>query len=206
MSIHRHDLCFLKKNVYPLEPICQDTRVLFDYWISKDYPFIVPRQPSSFEPSLLQLAIPYVHQRTGEKIRSSVCIHACDVMGTRTLPTINDVFGRKDLIDCPLIQVFGSYAWQFLTKELYINASSDLDLLIIYQHHSLEDLQKCVHQLMAVLTIKRIDAEVRFNDHGDCALAELLDERSPTILFKSFKGLELKRRDLLYAKFPALLC
>lgn len=57
--------------------------------------------------------------------------------------------------------------------------------------------------LKSVLPVN-IDAEVRFINHGDCSLAELLNTKTNDILFKTVNDVLLVNRDKLYEEVPTL--
>ncbi|HAU1881880.1 TPA: malonate decarboxylase holo-[acyl-carrier-protein] synthase, partial [Legionella pneumophila] len=141
-----------------------------------------------------------------QKLRASYIVDDSWVIDTKALPSLQEIFPYLELDTSTKIQVYGSYCWQHLTREQYIQSSSDLDVLISYENQSLLTLSELQKHLQKTLKIDCIDGEIRFPTLGDCSWTELLQiHSSDSILFKAAKKIFLVKRESLYANFPALL-
>lgn len=203
MNLLRHHLCYLDKNSRPALAYQNEEMSLFNYWIAQQYPLIYTRQPKSVPSGQLQLAIPHFDQEYQQKYRCSFVINEKDITCISKLPSLNEVFPYQSIIDSFEIRVFGSYCWQYLTQKQYIQNTSDVDLLIHYEDQPLKKLEQLMLSLKSVLPVN-IDAEVRFINHGDCSLAELLNTKTNDILFKTVNDVLLVNRDKLYEEVPTL--
>ncbi len=196
----RHDLCYLD----PLTPspaaLSSAQADLFHYWLAQQYPFMVTRQNRAIVPGNIQVALVYFSPQRGGKIRAAYVIDRSSILRRCFLPHLSDIFPA---LNYPGINVYGSYAWQYITEELYVQGSSDLDLLVDYQDQSLAFLAALYDGLQQQL-LPKLDGEIRFPGVGECAWKELLQD-SDTILFKSIQQVDLLKRETLYAMFPTLL-
>ena len=207
MTYLRHTLCYLTQSAKPISMQSPDHSDLFHYWLTRNYPFIVTRQTAHLSASQIQLAIPYFDRDQAKKIRAQCVVDKSALTQIRELPNIDEVFPDLKLNPRRSIKVYGSFCWQYLTQEPYVQQSSDLDLLIPYEQQSLSELAGLYTWLQKTLDIDRIDGEIRFPEVGDCSWRELLDlNSSDSILFKSTSTIDLLRRETLYATVPALIC
>jgi phosphoribosyl-dephospho-CoA transferase len=206
MNYLRHTLGYLKKDTKPLASHSLEHRELLDYWLKQQYPLIVTRQPESTHREHIQLALPYYNPQQQKKIRASFLFSRSSIIKTQELPSLQELFPSVMLPTNMLISVYGSYCWQYLTQQAYVQASSDLDVLISYSGQSLRALSTLYHYLSDQLPISALDGEIRFPQLGDCSWQELIQtENSDSLLFKSEHQIKLVQRDHLYAKVPTLL-
>ncbi|HBD7142681.1 TPA: malonate decarboxylase holo-[acyl-carrier-protein] synthase [Legionella pneumophila] len=206
MNYLRHTLCYLDKNTTTASLPAPEQLDLLQYWLKCEYPLIVTRQPEDVPCGQIQLAIPYFIPTQSQKLRASYIVDDSWVIDTKALPSLQEIFPYLELDTSTKIQVYGSYCWQHLTREQYIQSSSDLDVLISYENQSLLTLSELQKHLQKTLKIDCIDGEIRFPALGDCSWTELLQiHSSDSILFKAAKKIFLVKRESLYANFPALL-
>ncbi|HAU1603571.1 TPA: malonate decarboxylase holo-[acyl-carrier-protein] synthase [Legionella pneumophila] len=206
MNYLRHTLCYLDKNTTTAILPAPEQLDLLQYWLKCEYPLIVTRQPEDVPCGQIQLAIPYFIPVRTQKLRASYVVDDSWVISTRALPSLQEIFPSLELDTSSKIQVYGSYCWQFLTREQYVQPSSDLDVLISYDNQSLFNLSTLKKHLQKTLNINCIDGEIRFPALGECSWAELLQiQSSDSILFKTTKKVILVKRESLYANFPTLI-
>ncbi|AMP89002.1 malonate decarboxylase holo-[acyl-carrier-protein] synthase [Legionella pneumophila] len=206
MNYLRHTLCYLDKNTTTAILPSPEQIDLLQYWLKCDYPLIVTRQSENIPCGQIQLAIPYFIPARTQKLRASYVVDDSWVISTKALPSLQEIFPSLELDTSSKIQVYGSYCWQHLTGEQYVQPSSDLDLLISYDNQTLLNLSALQKHLQKTLNIDCIDGEIRFPALGECSWAELLQiQSSDSILFKTTKKVILVKRESLYANFPTLL-
>ncbi|MDR3501209.1 MAG: malonate decarboxylase holo-[acyl-carrier-protein] synthase [Legionella sp.] len=202
MSYARHTLCYLNPTTTVASQHSEEQQRLFQYWLNRGYPFICSRQPQDLAFGKIQLALPYFNQQQ-QKLRISYQVSKSEITQSKELPKLNEVFPSA-LLEIPAdIKVYGSYCWQYLTQEAYVQPDSDLDVLINYTAQSLTDLRGLYKELSHKSKVLHIDGEVRFHHWGDCSLLELL-QNSDSILFKSINNVLLLSREDLYAAYPSL--
>lgn len=204
MNYARHTLCYLDRQATATNFHCSEHKSLFYYWLQRGYPFIFTRQPLDIAPDKIQLAIAYFKVQQAQKLRSNYVIDTLWVSKVEELPTLQRIFPYLEHCTAFDIKVYGSYCWQYLTQEPYVQPSSDLDLLVRYEHQSQLILAKLHQELQAKLNVSCIDGEVRFAQLGDCSWQELVHTSSDSILFKSMNNVVLLRREQLYDMYPAL--
>jgi phosphoribosyl-dephospho-CoA transferase len=202
MSYARHTLCYLNPTTTAASEHSEEQQRLFLYWLNRGYPFICSRQPQDIASEQIQLALPYFNQQK-QKLRLSYQVSKAEIAQSKGLPNLTDVFPSVRLETYADIKVYGSYCWQYLTKEPYVQSDSDLDVLIIYEAQSLTDLRRLYKELPHKSKVLHIDGEIRFPLWGDCSLHELL-QSSNSILFKSINNVRLLSREALYAAYPSL--
>ncbi|HIG0326697.1 TPA: malonate decarboxylase holo-[acyl-carrier-protein] synthase [Legionella pneumophila] len=206
MNYLRHTLCYLDKNTTTASLPPPEQIDLLQYWLKCNYPLIVTRQSENISCGQIQLAIPYFIPARTQKLRASYVVDDSWVISTRALPSLQEIFPSLELDTSSKIQVYGSYCWQYLTREQYVQPSSDLDVLISYDNQSLINLSALKKHIQKTLNIDCIDGEIRFPALGDCSWAELLQiQSSDSILFKTTKKVILVKRESLYANFPTLI-
>ncbi|MFJ1268074.1 malonate decarboxylase holo-[acyl-carrier-protein] synthase [Legionella lytica] len=202
MNYARHTLCYLNPSTVAASQHSEEQQRLFKYWLHCGYPFISPRQPQELPSGKIHLAIPYVNLQQ-QKIRAGYQVALSAIIQNQELPKFTDIFPSVQLEATADIKVYGSYCWQYLTQESYVQPDSDLDVLIIYAAQSLSDLRGLYQELLLKSKVQQIDGEVRFPHWGDCSLHELL-QNSDSILFKSINNVFLLAREELYATYPSL--
>ncbi|MFV0821622.1 malonate decarboxylase holo-[acyl-carrier-protein] synthase [Tatlockia micdadei] len=206
MNHQRHTLCFLKEGAKPLSILQKQEDELLEYWMKHQFPLIFTYQPKELHPEHVQLAIPFFDSSSQKKIRLCTNFYKNAIKETKSLPTFQDVFQHATLKQNTEIRVYGSYCWQYLTKLNYVQPSSDLDLLIFYENQSLIELVLYYQEIKHILSIPRLDGEVRFPNLGDCSWFELIQpSSSASILLKSAQQIELISREYLYEQVPTLL-
>ncbi|WP_133136719.1 malonate decarboxylase holo-[acyl-carrier-protein] synthase [Legionella rowbothamii] len=202
MSYARHTLCYLNPTTIAASEHSEEQQRLFQYWLNRGYPFICSRQPQDIASGQIQLALPYFNHQQ-RKLRLSYQVSKSKIAQRQELPKFADVFPSV-LLETPAdIKVYGSYCWQYLTQESYVQANSDLDVLIVYEAQSLTDFGRLYKELSHKSKVLHIDGEIRFPLWGDCSLPELL-QSSDSILFKSINNVRLLSREELYAAYPSL--
>lgn len=205
MNELRHNLYYLASHTKPLSTHSPYELQILDYWLTHRLPLIVTRQPPLTHCNQIQLAIPYFELKQQKKVRVSYLFSKSSLFQSKELPTLQEIFPEIEL-GSPNIRVYGSYCWQYLTQLPYVQATSDLDLLIDYSAQSISELISLYTDLAHQLKIANLDGEVRFPGIGDCSWRELIQTKSSdTILIKSTQQIELLSRDQLYELFPALL-
>ncbi len=203
MNYARHTLCFIYPNSLPLSNHTKEELDLLDFWLRHRYPLIVTRQPEKIHQEDIHLALPFFDNDQMKKIRLGFLFSKTAIQSSKELPILEELFPHVQL-DFE-IRVYGSYCWEYLTGQSYINQSSDLDLQIIYHNESLSALKLLHQQLSEGLNSIALDGEVRFPNLGDCAWLELIQEDfSPSVLIKCQQHVTLIKRRDLYAKFPTL--
>jgi len=200
MNYARHTLCYLHPAAVPLSQHSQSEYDLLQYWLQHNFPLIVTRQAQHLALGQIQLAIPYVKNK---KIRAQYTIDQSFIRNTQEPPSLKEIFPSITLQEnC---RVYGSYCWQYLTKEHYLHPSSDLDVLIFYTNQSLSHLTQLRNKLHEQIKALPLDGEVRFPELGDCSWQELVTKPTPSsFLFKSINLVFLLTRDELHAAYPAL--
>ena len=201
MNYARHTLCYLNPSTIAASLHSDEQQRLFQYWLQCGYPFICPRQSQELVSGKIQLAIPYVDLQQ-QKIRVCYQVAQSAIIQNQEPPKLTDIFPVQLEVHAD-VKVYGSYCWQHLTQESYVQPDSDLDVLIIYAGQSLSDLRGLYQELLFKSKVLRIDGEVRFPHWGDCSLHELL-QNSDSILFKSINNVFLLAREELYATYPSL--
>lgn len=208
MNTTRHTLCYLDKTASTINEQSLEHHELFHYWLHQGYPLIVTRQPAEIvQMGQIQLAIPYFNSVLAKKVRASYLVAESWITRLAELPSLQEIFPQLQLHTDANIKVFGSYCWHYLTKEHYLQPSSDVDVLLTYHNQSLSALATLYHELHSALGLHHIDGEVRFPKLGDCSWYELLQTNSGnSILFKSRNGVTLLSKKNLYDHYPTLLC
>ena len=203
--LERHTLCYLEQEAKADSLLTVFESELLFYWLKQQFPLIYTTQPQMLHSGQVKLAFPFFDFETKQKIRLSAYFEKSRIKKIGPLPTLQQVFSLIKRT-YPGIRVYGSYAWQYLTRQSYVQRSSDLDLLITYQGQSLQVLTDLYQELSAFLSISKLDGEVRFPTLGDCSWLELIQQKdSATILFKSAGEVVLLSRESLYAHVPTLL-
>lgn len=200
----RHQLIYLKKGS-PVRIISEhnDLTVIAAYvsdWIALKRPFIYTRQPEQDKLIYLGLTTLLNKQkhRVALQVNSNTIEHCADLPKISAVMTCEDIDG---------VQVYGSYLFEYLSQQSFVNKNSDLDILLEYNHHSLRAIQKIIHTLQA-LSGKKIDGEVRFKSQDpsevmDMSVQELLSN-SPNLLVKTVHNVYLIPREKLYETYACL--
>lgn len=216
MNLQRHELVYVAEDspfcVYSMhfnrDIISEQVR----NWLAQKLPCVFARQLANREGEI-NLGLPLFNggkkQRVGLKIKQSA------VLKYQSLPSLCEMqdffveFHEIELnseilnFDLHSIKVYGSFLFQYLSGEPYVDLHSDLDLLIDYPGCSLHDL----NELFTVFTkkFKRcIDGELRLSDLGDLAIKELFNRSAEKILLKNKDRIELISRAILYERYPSL--
>ncbi|WP_176016667.1 malonate decarboxylase holo-[acyl-carrier-protein] synthase [Burkholderia sp. BCC0398] len=176
-------------------------------WAERGWPLIVRRaSPDEADAGRVPLGLPLPPPAGKRRIALNVAAHALATVGP--LPALADVrSGAPAAWHAPLREldalgarcgvqgrVFGSLAWQALTGEPYLSASSDLDIVF-----PLPDAASLAPLLDGLATIDarapmRIDGEL-LRDDGAGANWRELHARLPEVAVKTATTVELMRAD-----------
>ncbi|RQV17493.1 malonate decarboxylase holo-[acyl-carrier-protein] synthase [Burkholderia cenocepacia] len=176
-------------------------------WAERGWPLIVRRaSPDEADAGRVPLGLPLPPPAGKRRIALNVAAHALATAGP--LPALADVrSGAPAAWHAPLREldalgarcgvqgrVFGSLAWQALTGEPYLSASSDLDIVF-----PLPDAASLAPLLDGLATIDarapmRIDGEL-LRDDGAGANWRELHARLPEVAVKTATTVELMRAD-----------
>jgi phosphoribosyl-dephospho-CoA transferase len=205
MNYARHSLLILKESAKPLNCACEEENEFFTHWVMRKHPLICTRQPKRNDSKTLQVGIPSYDKENEKKCRYTYVIQKSDVLKIAELPLLSKVFSNHSLDIADDVKIYGSYCWEYLTNLNYVHSDSDLDILIRYANQSIHRLALLMIQLKEQLMVTKVDGEIRFEGIGDCAISELLDTKSKSILFKMIDDLFLMDRFHLYEKYPSLI-
>jgi phosphoribosyl-dephospho-CoA transferase len=169
-TLRRHDLVWLDSRFDAGAFVASAEHAVFARnWVKQNRPLVVTRQPESQDTSQVALGFTLPPMRT----RISLCIPGTAIIrNTRPLPLADTIAhapaswreGMYQLLrlceeTCAVARVYGSLSSQIATAENYLDAASDLDLLIECN----ENTQ--LHILLAALEAfsshtPRIDGEI----------------------------------------------
>lgn len=203
--LNRHSLVYIHSGVSPCSEHQDDELTFFKQWITKGWPLIYTRQLNqSSEYNIINLGLPYFDAQSQTKYRYSYSVTFDAIQQVTSLPKLVDIFPKLKEVIPLAISVYGSYAWEYMTHIQYVQATSDLDLLIDYQDESLVEISTSISQIRQFFPQTNIDGEIRLPDLGDCQIFELLDQDSNDILFKTANDVILVTREQVYAQYPKL--
>lgn len=181
-------------------------------WARHDWPVIV-RRPAPGDPAGVPVGLPLTPARG--KRRIALLVSPTDIASTAALPTFADVAAAApaswrpcltildDLMAIYTIEagVFGSLAWQHLTGEAYLSASSDLDVAWSFPARrqlanfldDLADIEACAPM--------RIDGELVRTDGAGVNWRELWSDH-PELAIKTTSAVNLQSRATFMALLP----
>jgi phosphoribosyl-dephospho-CoA transferase len=219
MKIQRHQLIFPEhQSPFTIHTCHGNNQAIMQYvaaWISKGLPCIYARQLCQDE-SMMNLGLPVVIGHT--KHRVGLHINKNHITSQQALPklvTMDQFFSKKiqrqskqfftpqELKMFKSVFVYGSFLFEYLSEELFVSDTSDLDLLIEYEHFSLGELNQMITTLKKLFDLP-IDGEVRFKNLGDISFTELLSSPADNLLYKTPYKIGLLSRDALFHEYPDL--
>ncbi|MFC3902686.1 phosphoribosyl-dephospho-CoA transferase [Acinetobacter marinus] len=104
-------------------------------------------------------------------------------------------------MDCE-VYVYGSYAYQYLTKETYVRSTSDLDLVLYPQQLSrLAEILQRIEQVQAKSQI-RFDGEIKVHSDWHVSFNELISvalDQTQQIIVKGLQRVDMLRLEHLFA-------
>jgi phosphoribosyl-dephospho-CoA transferase len=174
------------------DPQAQDILL---HWRTHLLPVVVTRQQCAMPTDRLSVGLPAPAQWGWRKLALSVPLNAIDTR--QRFPALSQVACANGwdtavvALDQALIQsgvhtrVYGSFAWQFLTRLTYVHPDSDLDISLDVQR--LEQARQVLDLLARADLPLRLDGEIVFPNGQAVAwreLAQLLDGRVSQVLVK----------------------
>lgn len=216
--MERHHLIFPAPDVsFKIHSVHEDQQKILNYvseWINKGLPCIYTRQLIK-DALKLNAGLPVVI--AGKKYRIAISLNHTEIKKQKELPKLIEMtpflaqklngnsitFSEHDQLKFQSISVYGSFLFEYLSNQPFVNHHSDLDLLIPYEHESLSELNQKISRLKALFQIP-IDGEIRFKNLGDIALKELTNPVASQFLFKNTNEIGLISRHDLYQQFPDL--
>lgn len=220
--MRRHDLVYLHPDA-AFETPCAEAGDLFwrsaRDWIAAGRPLVAARQAGDGEGVLLGLCLPLAQQRkrlsiqVGRRavaeIRRPLSIeHCCPRLPTADADVLQQLAAKA--VACSAnIGVFGSLAWEALSRERYRHAESDIDLIVDVETMAqfdamLSALKKAAGQLSC-----RLDGEIRFPDGNAVAWREVAANReSPaaSVLVKGPQEVSLQPLQALLETLADVCC
>ncbi|MBL7480864.1 malonate decarboxylase holo-[acyl-carrier-protein] synthase [Legionella bononiensis] len=184
-------------------------------WLNKGLPCIYTRQLINDE---LEVHAGLSLLLGNKKYRASITLNKNDLITIHNLPTLSEMsdywykkleqpsknrYSQLDQSDLQSTSVYGSYLFEYLSNQPFVNKHSDLDLLIDYDNFSLPELNRKITHFAQIFGV-HIDGEVRFHDIGDIAFNELMNSSANQFLFKNSKDIGLITRHELYEQYPSL--
>jgi phosphoribosyl-dephospho-CoA transferase len=212
-SLARHDLVWLdpaQVGALEVEPIHRSTVA---QWVDAGRPAVATRRDPGAREGMARLGIPVPPSRgklriallapAGALVRARPPLRLAEV--TASAPAglraaLEELDGEAGGLGI-LLRVHGSLAWQHLTGEPYVTASSDLDLLLEPRDRSQLGEALRMLQRWELRTGRVADAEVRL-PAGGVAWRELLSG-AHQVLVKQEAGVTLVARGELLAMLPA---
>lgn len=210
MIPQRHDLVFIAPSTrFSIHSLHHDSNTIQKEvvaWLKKGFPCIYTRQSSD---DAISLGVSLFFNN--KKYRVGLSVDKSAVLRRRPLPTLVEMqefffhyYGIEGLDTLSTgVAVYGSFLFQYLSKDLFVNKASDLDVLIPYSNFSLMILDKLISNLSKKFN-RTIDGEIRFATLGDISINELLNVSAETILCKTRNNVEMISRAKLHEIYPLL--
>lgn len=99
------------------------------------------------------------------------------------------------------VYVYGSYAYQYFTKETYVRLTSDLDLLLYPEHlHELPEILQVIQQVQAKSSI-RLDGEIQIHSDWHVSFNELISVfpgMQKQVVVKGIKRIDMQTLEQLF--------
>lgn len=99
------------------------------------------------------------------------------------------------------VYVYGSYAYQYFTKETYVRLSSDLDLLLYPEHvQDISEILQVIQQAQAQSSI-RLDGEIQIHPDWHVSFNELISvfpEMQQQVIVKGIKRIDMQTLEQLF--------
>lgn len=204
----RHDLVYLSQsaNIHFLETsLSEPPKKKVRDLLQENVPLTVCRQ-DQVEEGRIKLAIScfiegtkyrvalIVDQADISKITRPVALHRMvQNFNELSTPVLMNFIQKMQILACE-VYVYGSYAYQYLTKEQYLNANSDLD--IVLYPRSAQDLEIILNHVQQLKqhTNLRIDGEIKIHSDWHVSFNELiqiLSNSEQKIIAKGMKRIGL---------------
>ena len=201
VGIRRHALVWLSHA--PRPDVTGDAFVV-DRWHAEGNPFVVCRQHGESNPLSLGFCLASQELRLR---RIAAYSQPEEILRVDRPPPLGEVAALQPdtfarLSDATAkagldIRVFGSWMWQALTGGLYVNASSDLDVLIdVADAAGAEKAAEFLQREAAECPFK-LDGELSFSGLGEVHWREYFNG-APSILVKSITTVRMVRREELW--------
>lgn len=213
--MQRHQLIYLKKEAsfevldeYYVSQELHDHNFIVQYvfhWINQGLPCVYTRQPMNANNTDIYLGLCIL--LNDKKHRVTLRTKKNAIERDMPLPTLQQIVPSIDNngMDLSFVHVYGSFLFQYLSHQSFIQKNSDVDILVKYSEAlSLQSLAEIIKKLGDQFN-RGIDGEIRFNTHTimDIAFKELLSG-AETLLVKTSTDVYLLSRKELYDTYPAL--
>ena len=216
MNVQRHQLIYVDSTAnYTVQSNHPDLDVIRQQvlaWFRKGLPCVYARQtPDALD---VNLGLPLIVD--GKKHRVGLRVEKSSIIRQQHLPRLLDMhayfsqfhgINDIDLVSAgeraSSISIYGSFLFHYLSKQAYVDHSSDLDILVEYSGGPLSSLRKLL-VLMNKKFNRTIDGEVRFPLFGDVAILELLDVSATKMVCKKRDSVEMLQRAERYERYPSL--
>jgi phosphoribosyl-dephospho-CoA transferase len=171
------------------------TQVILSHWHQHQLPVVVTRQHGALSAGQVSLGLPAPAQWSRRKLALEVPQNAIEA--SHRFPPLSQIAsangwdGAVVELNRALIQsgveaeVYGSFAWQFLTRLSYVHPASDLDISLQVRH--LDQARQVLDLLSHADLPQRLDGEIVFANGQAVAwreLAQLLDGQVSQVLVK----------------------
>lgn len=208
MRVERHDLAYLQQSAnirFMALSLPELSKQKILHMLQKNVPLTVCRQ-DQVDVGQVKLAMSYFV--AGQKYRFALFVDQSDISKiTRpvalkeivtqfpelTTHALTEFLKQMQRLDCE-VYVYGSYAYQYLTQEQYVNAASDLDLVLYPQSaQNLSDTLFYLQQLQQKTDL-RIDGEIKIHPEWHVSfneLAQILPDLHQQIIAKGIKRIGL---------------
>jgi phosphoribosyl-dephospho-CoA transferase len=185
-------------------------REVLSHWQTQNLPLVITHQCCDALQQQVSLGLPAPAQWLWRKLALMVSPSA--IAQVQTFPRLHQIasahaLGKETLALANTLadggvqaQVYGSYAWQFLTGLSYLHSSSDLDLILPVAN--LAQAEAVLPLLEKTRLAMRLDGEIAFASGHVVAwreLQQLLDGQVAQVLVKSRLQLALVTHDELTA-------
>jgi phosphoribosyl-dephospho-CoA transferase len=213
----RHDLVWLSargwRRARAAAPVSSEAAI--DWWMREDWPAIVRRADAGQQDGQLAVGIAMPPAQDGAKVRIACSVALDDVAShlpplrlAQVLPATPhswrgplDAFERAAAAQGLVVRVYGSVAMQTLTGQPYLNAASDIDVLV--HPETPVHMRSALDLLVSYAATLPLDGEIVFPSGQAVAwkeLASVLVAPSPTrVLAKDLRGVSLEPICTLFA-------
>jgi phosphoribosyl-dephospho-CoA transferase len=186
----------------------ESDRVVLNHWQVRNLPLVITHQRCGEPTQQVSLGLPAPAQWSRRKL--ALTVPASAIAQSQMFPKLHQIASAhalgKDVLALAnaladsgvQAQVYGSYAWQFLTDLNYLHSSSDLDLILSVAN--LAQAKAVSHRLENTQLAMRLDGEIAFASGHAVAWRELLlllHGQVAQVLVKSRLGLVLVTHDEL---------
>ena len=211
----RHDLAYLRDSAtlhFFYNSLAEAVIEKVDALLSQNIPMTVCRQ-ENLDSGQVKLAINClvngckyrvacrVDAEDIELITRPVSLHTLLIERRRTLSdvAISDFAEALQMLGCE-VYVYGSYAYEYLTKEAYVRSSSDLDLLLYPQ--KLTDIPEILQRIEHVQKESqiRLDGEIQIHPDWHVSFNELISvyaEQHQQIIVKGLHRVDMLKLEHL---------